>query len=151
MVASSCTNTGSHSSDRCKTSPSARETCSNVISGFFFPKPCRLRGQKVHPDSRTKPMTYQALIGSHLKRAEPAFLLGPLEPLFHMPASESHAKHFLKGRVFRSIRDEVLDLSCLGILGHDQPIRSIRRTRSAASILCHQVDPGRRAIASKSR
>ena len=143
MVASSCTRTGSLSSDRCKIWPSVRETCSNVISGFFFPKPCCLRGQDVHPDSRTKPMTYQALIGSHFKRAEPTFLLGPLEPLFHVPSSESHAKHFLDRRVFRSVADEVLDLSCLGIPGHDQPILSIRRTRSVAGVLRHQVYSGR--------
>ena len=142
MVASNCTKTGSLSSDRCKIGPSVRETCSKLICGFFFPKPGCLRGQDVHADSRTKPMTYQALIGSDFKRAEATFLLGPLEPLFDVPASERHAKHFLERAVFRSVRDEVLDLSCLGIPGHDQPILSIGRTRSAASILPHQVHPG---------
>ena len=107
MVASNCTKTGSLSSDRCKIGPSVRETCSKLICGFFFPKPGCLRGQEVHADSRTKPMTYQALIGSDFKRAEATFLLGPLEPLFHVPARERHAKHFLDRRVFRSVRDEV--------------------------------------------
>ena len=134
---------GSLSSDRCKIWPSVRETCSNVISVFFSPKLCCLRGQEVHADSRTKPMTYQALISSHFERAEPAFLLGPFEPLFHVPARESRAKHFLDRRVFRSVRDEVLDLSRLRIPSHDQPILPIRRTRPAAGILRHQVDPGR--------
>ena len=45
MVASSFTNTGSHSSDRCKMGPIARTTCSNVISGFFSPKLSRFGRQ----------------------------------------------------------------------------------------------------------
>ncbi len=88
-------------------------------------------------------MTNQTLIGSHFKRAETTLLLGSLEPLFHVPTSESHAKHFLKRRVFRSVADEVLDFFCLGIPGHDQPVLAIRRTRSTVDILRHQVDPSR--------
>lgn len=143
MVSSSRTKSGSLSSDRCKSWPSVRETCSNVIWGFFFPKARCLRGQDVHPDSRTEPMTYQALVGSDFKRAEATFLLGSFEPLFHAPASEGHSQHFLKRRVCRSVRDEVLDLARLGIAGHDQPILPIRRTRSTAGVLRNQVYPGR--------
>ena len=60
-----------------------------------------------------------------------------------MPASEGHAEHFFKRRVFRSVADEVFDFFGLGIPCHDQPVRSIGRTRSAAGILRHQVDAGR--------
>ena len=143
MVDSRFTKTGSLSSDRCKIWPSARETCSNVICGFFFPKMCCLRRQDVHRDSRTKPMANQALIGSHFKGAKTTLLFGPLEPLFHMPASEAYTEHCFKRRVFRSVANEVLDFFGLRISGHNEPIQSIGRTRSAIGILRHQVDPSR--------
>ena len=131
MVASSCTKTGSLSSDRCKMWPSVRATCSKVISGFFFPKLCGFRGQDVHADPRTKPMTYEALISPHFERPEAALLLGAFEPFFHMPSPESNSQHFLDRRVFRCVADEVFDLVCFGVPRHDQPILPIGRTRSA--------------------
>ncbi len=142
MVAKSFMKTESLSSDRCKIWPSVRAICSNVICGFFFPQPCCFRGENVHRDARTKPMADQALISSHFKRAESTLLLGSLEPFFHMPASEGHAEHFFKRRVFRSVADEVFDFFRLGIPGHDQPVRPIGRTRSAIGILRHQVYSG---------
>ena len=142
MVASSCTKTGSLSSERCSIWPVARATCSNVIVGFFSPEPRCFRGQKVHADSRTKPMSYQALVGAHLERTEPTFLFGPLEPLFHVPASETDSHHFFDRRVFRSIADEVFDLTRFRISRHNQPILPISRTRPAFGVLGDQVNSG---------
>src|SRR3989304_5299148 len=125
MVESSLAKSGSHSSDRCKMGPSARTTCCSVISGFFPPQLRRLAGQDVHADSRTKPMTYQALVGSHLEPAESTVLFGSFKPHFYMPPSEGCSEHFLPRRAFGGVADEILDLARLDIAGHDQPIRPI--------------------------
>ena len=143
MVASSFTNTGSHSSDRCKMGPIARTTCSNVISGFFFPKLSRFGRQNVHSYPRTKPMANQALIGSHLERAKSASLLGSFKPHFHMPSSKSDSQHLLQSRAFRCVADKVFDFAGLGVAGNDQPVQSIRGTRPAGGVLRHQINSRR--------
>ena len=111
------------------------------MSGFFFPQVHRLGSQEVHADSRTKPVTYQTLVGSHLERAESAVLFGPLKPNFHMPASEGRFQHFLQQRTFGGVADKILDLARFRIAGYDQPIRPIRGTGFTFGIFGHQIDP----------
>ena len=82
-----------------------------MTAGFFFPKLRGLRGQDVHADLRTEPVTDQALVGPHLEGAEAALLLRPLKPLLHVPSSEGDSQHVLDRRVPRSVADEVFDLT----------------------------------------
>ena len=141
MLESSSMRSRSHSSDRCKRGPSARTTCSSVISGFFFPQVRRLGSQEVHADSRTKPVTYQTLVGSHLERTESTVLFGPFKPHFHMPTSKGRFQHFLQRRTFGGVADEVPDLARFSIAGYDQPVRPIRGTGFDFGIFGHQINP----------
>ncbi len=143
MLASSFTNTGSHSSDRCNMGPIARTTCSNVISGFFPPKLRRFGRQNIHAYPRTKPVTNQALIGSHLERAKPASLLGSFKPHFHVPSCKCDSQHLLQSRVFQCVADKVFDFAGLGVASKDQPVRPIRGTRPIVGVLRHQINPRR--------
>jgi len=58
----------------------ATATCSNVIRGFFPPKPTCLFGQQEHRQSAAQPVSDEALVGAHLEGAEAALLFGAFEP-----------------------------------------------------------------------
>ena len=107
-------------------------TCSNVICGFFPPKPIRLTRQDEHRDSRAQPMSNEARVRPDFEVTEPGLLLGAFKPLLDVPSSECNTKHLDRRRPGRRVAQEVLDLVGRRIPGDHQPVLAFCWTRCAA-------------------
>ena len=104
-----------------------------------------LIGQKVHRQTRGKPVPYQARVSPNLKGAQSAFLLGTLKPFLHMPSTKGDLHQGLQRFFRRCIADKILLFAGVLIMGNDQPISAVRwnRTMRLAAFVPDQINLSR--------